>query len=223
MTSAGFDLGARLPTLDAGAVRLRWLTHNDVPALFGIFGDPEVTRYWGFATLPDVAAAKTLLASIHRDFRAGTLLQWGLERTGGPLVGTCTLANLDRENARAELGFALGRAHWGHGYVRAALPVLLDFAFDRLELQRVHADTDPRNLAAIRVLERLGFAREGLLRQHYRVQGEPQDAVVHGLLRAEWARARQADPRTDSVNAAAATSPARRPTGSSGSPPASTP
>src|SRR5262252_5125831 len=98
MTEAVFELGDRLPTLDAGRVRLRWLTDADVPALFAIFGDPEVTRYWGFAVLPDV----------HREFRAGTLLQWGVEVTGGPLVGTCTLARLDPANRRAELGFALG-------------------------------------------------------------------------------------------------------------------
>src|SRR5690554_5577650 len=102
---AGFDLGKRLPTLDAGPVRLRWLTEADVTALFAIFGDPEVTRYWGFGTLPDVDAAAALLADIHAQFRARTLLQWGVEAEG-VVVGTCTLAALDLDNRRAELGFA---------------------------------------------------------------------------------------------------------------------
>jgi RimJ/RimL family protein N-acetyltransferase len=62
----------------------------------------------------------------------------------------------------------------------------LEFAFGRLGLHRVFADTDPRNAPSIRVLERLGFRREGLLREHYLVQDEPQDAVVYGLLRSEW-------------------------------------
>jgi len=186
MTEAGFELGDRLPTLDAGRVRLRWLTDADVPALFAIFGDAEVTRYWGFAALPDLAAAAALLADIHRGFRAGTLFQWGVEAPGGPLVGACTLARLDPANRRAELGFALGRAFWGRGYMTAALPAVLEFALGRLGLHRVFADTDPRNAPSIRVLERLGFLREGLLREHYLVQSEPQDAVVYGLLRSEW-------------------------------------
>jgi RimJ/RimL family protein N-acetyltransferase len=189
MTGAAFDLGDRLPTLDAGPVRLRALTDADVPALLAVFGDPEVTRYWGFATLPDRQAAAALLAEIHRGFRAGTLLQWGVEAAGGPLVGTCTLAGLDPANRRAELGFALGRAFWGRGYMAAALPAVLAFAFGRLGLHRVFADADPRNAPSIRALERLGFRREGLLREHYLVQGEPQDAVVYGLLRPEWERA----------------------------------
>jgi RimJ/RimL family protein N-acetyltransferase len=186
MAGAAFQIGDRLPTLDAGRVRLRWLTDADVPALFAIFGDAEVTQYWGFARLPDQAAAATLLADIHRQFRTGTLFQWGIEAPAGPLLGTCTLAQLDAANRRAELGFALDRAFWGQGYMTLALPAALEFAFGRLDLHRVYADTDPRNARSIRVLERLGFRCEDVLRQHYLVQGEPQDAVVFGLLRSEW-------------------------------------
>jgi len=188
------DLGDRLPTLVAGRVRLRWLTDADVPALFAIFGDAEVTRYWGLAVLPDLAAATVLLETIHREFHARTLFQWGVETTDGQLVGTCTLARIDPVNHRAELGFALGRAFWGRGYMAAALPTLLEFAFGRLGLQRICADADPQNAPSIRVLERLGFVREGLLRQHYFVQGKPQDALVYGLLKSEWARVRAPAP-----------------------------
>lgn len=186
MQTTGFDLGDRLPTLDAGRVRLRWLTDADVPELFAVFGDPEVTRYWGFATLPDLAAASALLTDIRNQFQAGTLFQWGVE-SGNQVVGTCTLASLDPVNRRAELGFALGRVHQGRGHMAAALPAVLSFAFGTLGLHRVYADTDPRNAPSIRALERLRFHREGLLRQHYLVAGEPQDAVVYGLLRSEWA------------------------------------
>jgi [ribosomal protein S5]-alanine N-acetyltransferase len=188
MGAAGIDLGDRLPTLDAGWVRLRWLTEADIPALYAIFGDDVVTRYWGFSTLPDLAAAAVLLADIHAQFRVGTLLQWGVEAEG-VVVGTCTLAALDAAHQRAELGFALGRPHWGRGYMAAALPAVLGFAYGRQGLHRVYADTDPRNAASVRTLERLGFRREGMLREHYLAAGERQDAVVYGLLRSEWTAA----------------------------------
>jgi [ribosomal protein S5]-alanine N-acetyltransferase len=191
VSGGDFNLGDRLPTIDAGRVRLRWLTEADIPALFDVFGDPAVTRFWGFATLPDLLAAAALLADIHAGFRAGTLFQWGVEARGA-VVGTCTLADLDPANLRAELGFALGRAHWGRGHMAAALPAVLSFAFGRLGLHRVFADTDPRNAPSIHHLERLGFRREGALREHYQVAGEWQDGVVYGLLRSEWAP--EADP-----------------------------
>ena len=103
------------------------------------------------------------------------------------MVGTCTLAQLSPEHRRAEVGYALARAVWGRGYLAEVLPALLTFAFDTLDLHRVEADVDPRNAPSIRALERLGFRREGHLRERYHVAGEVQDAVLYGLLRREWA------------------------------------
>jgi RimJ/RimL family protein N-acetyltransferase len=187
MDSAGFELESKLPTLTARRVRLRWLTDQDVRSLFTIFGDQEVTRYWGHSTLPDLRGATTLMEEIHAKFANRSLFQWGVALlTTDAVIGTCTLAALDAKNRRAELGFALGRAHWGQGYMSEALPTLLRYAFGEMQLHRIWADTDPRNGPAIRALERLGFRREGLLREHYLVQAEPQDAIVYGLLRSDW-------------------------------------
>jgi RimJ/RimL family protein N-acetyltransferase len=186
MTETSFNVGPVLPTLTANRLRLRWLTDADVAALFAIFGDPEITRYWGFSTLPDLSAAVELLADIHRMFHQRTLFQWGIEIIEtGELAGTCTLSSLEEVHRRADLGYALGRAYWGRGYMTEALPILLRFAFDSLNLHRIMADTDPRNLPSIRQLERLGFRREGYLREHYLLNGEAQDAIVFGLLRSE--------------------------------------
>jgi RimJ/RimL family protein N-acetyltransferase len=159
----------------------------DVPTLFGIFGDAAVTRYWSHPALPDLQAAEALLARIHDGFRQRTLFQWGLElvRTGA-VIGTCTLAALDATHRRAELGYALARAFWRQGYMSETLPVVLRFAFEELQLHRLVADVDPRNSASIRLLEQLGFRREGYLREHYHLQGEVQDAAIYGLLRSEF-------------------------------------
>lgn len=178
----------------AGRMRLRWLVDDDIPALFEIFGDPEVARYWGHSALTDLAAARALLSDIHERFTQKTLFQWGIERVdGNAIVGTCTLASIDFVNRRAEVGFALARRYWGLGYVSEALPEILRFGFGEMALHRISADTDPRNHRSIRSLERLGFRREGLLREHYLVHGEPQDAVVYGLLRSDWKPCLSAD------------------------------
>jgi RimJ/RimL family protein N-acetyltransferase len=60
------------------------------------------------------------------------------------------------------------------------------FGFETLNLHRIEADVDPRNERSLRLLERLGFRREGHLRERYCINGERQDAVMMGLLRAEW-------------------------------------
>ena len=177
----------QLPTLATARLRLRWLTPADVPALFAVFGDPAVCRYWSRPPLADIAAAAALQREIALRFAERSLFQWGIaERATDAVVGTGTLASLSAEHRRAEVGFALARAAWGRGYLAEALPALLAFAFGALALHRVEADVDPRNARSIRVLERAGFRREGLLRERYHLAGEVQDALLYGLLRREW-------------------------------------
>jgi RimJ/RimL family protein N-acetyltransferase len=176
-----------LPTLEGERVRLRWLTDADVPALFAIFGDAEVTRYWSTPALPDESAAASLLAEIHDNVRVRRGFQWGIAlRTDDAIIGTCTLYHPDFTHQRCEIGFALARAQWGRGYAAEAIRLALTHAFDELGFRRIEADVDPRNHSSLRTLERLGFVREGYLRERYNVNGEIQDSVYLGLLRSEW-------------------------------------
>lgn len=176
-----------LPTFETARLRIRPLGGEDVPALFAVFGDPQVCRYWSRPPLADLAAASALQREIARHLEQRTLFQWGIaERETNAVVGTCTLAALSVEHRRAEVGYALARTVWGRGYLREVLPALLDHAFDELALHRIEADVDPRNAPSIRLLERMGFKREGYLRERYQLGGEVQDAVLFGLLKDEW-------------------------------------
>jgi RimJ/RimL family protein N-acetyltransferase len=124
---------------------------------------------------------------IHRSVGTGSILKWGIaRREDDHLIGTVTLFNIDQNNGRAELGYVLGRVFWGQGYMHEALQMLLAHVYNVLELRRLEADVDPRNKASIRTLERLGFQREGFLRERWHVAGEIQDAYFYGLLRREW-------------------------------------
>ena len=178
-----------LSTINASRVSLRWISEQDVDALYRIFSHTEVMRYWSTPPLVDRNAAVGLLHEIHDGFQRRTLLKLGIaRRTDDALIGTTTLFNLDFSNHRAEIGYGLDRAHWGNGYMHEALQALLVYAFDVLALHRIEADVDPRNSASIRTVERLGFQREGYLRQRWQVNGEIQDTLFYGLLRPDWER-----------------------------------
>ena len=176
-----------LPTIDATRVSLRWMSETDIDALYTIFSNMEVMRYWSTPAIPDRKAAVGILREVHDGFQKRTLLKWGIaRRPDDALIGTVTLYNLSFDHRRAEMGYALDRAQWGRGYMQEALRALLGFAFDVLDLHRIEADVDPRNAASIRTLERLGFQREGYLRERWQVNGEIQDALFYGLLRPDW-------------------------------------
>lgn len=184
----------RLPTIEASRLILRCIRDEDVDALYAIFSDAEVMRYWSTTPLTDRDAASAMLKDIHDGFERRTLLKWGVaRRTDNALIGTVTLINLDFTHRRAEVGYALGRAHWGNGYIQEALHALLAYAFGELGLHRIEADVDPRNAASIRTLERLGFKREGYLRERWQVGGEILDGLFYGLLRPDWENARLGD------------------------------
>jgi RimJ/RimL family protein N-acetyltransferase len=179
--------GEALPAIDAPRVRLRWLTEADVDAIFHIFSDERMMRYWSTPPMQDRAEAAELLARIRRQFGDKSGFQWGVERKDdGELLGTCTLFNFHRANMRAEVGYCLGSANWGKGYMGEALSALIDYAFGTLKLRRLEADVDPANANSLRILDRMGFQREGLLRERWNVGGEIQDSVFLGLLAREW-------------------------------------
>jgi [ribosomal protein S5]-alanine N-acetyltransferase len=177
----------RLPTINTSRLCLRSISEDDVDAFYAIYSNTEVMRYWSTPPLADRNAAVKLVSEIHDGVRRRDILKWGIaRRSDNVLIGSVTLHNLALAHHRAEIGYALDRAHWGLGYMNETLMAVLAYAFEELHLHRIEADVDPRNSASIRTLERLGFQREGYLRERWQVGGEIQDALFFGLLRPDW-------------------------------------
>ncbi len=181
-----------MPRLAGGRVVLRPIDEVDAPNILSIFGDPEVVRYWSRPALADLKAAGTYLDEMQEDFFRRRSFHWGIAEAqsepsrAGPLIGTCILGALSFRHRRAEVGFVLRRDRWGQGLAADALGVLFGFCFGRLGLHRLEADVDPENGRSLRLLEKLGFQREGRLRERWQTQGDPRDGIFLGLLRPDW-------------------------------------
>lgn len=175
-----------LPTIDAARVRLRALAPGDAEEVFQLYADKDAVRF-GFAPrMDDLDDARRLVAETRALVEQRKVFHWGVaERERDRIVGHATLFAWDPRHGRAELGYSIRRDRWGLGLGTEAARALVGFGFERLGLRRVEADVDPRNVGSIRVLEKLGFVREGLLRERWEVGGELQDGVFFGLLRRE--------------------------------------
>jgi [ribosomal protein S5]-alanine N-acetyltransferase len=179
-------------TLATPRLRLRWITPDDDDALFAIFSDPVAMRYWSTAPWRDMTQAEASIRQALSGYQSGDSIRFGITLAGaGELVGTCTLFDFDRGSRRAQIGYALARAYWGRGLMHEALTATISYAFDDLQLRRLEADIDPRNIASAKALERLGFLKEGYLRERWMVDGEVSDSALYGLLAGEWRRRRQ--------------------------------
>ena len=175
------------PILRTGRLVLRPFENEDAADLLRVFAEPDVVRYWSSGAWTDIAQAEAMIAEARQAYRDGGLARYAIALADtNRLIGICNLRGFFEQNRRCELGYALGRAHWGQGFAAEALEALLDHAFHVLDINRIEADIDPRNEASARLLEKLGFRREGYMPERWIVHGEKADTAFYGLLRRYW-------------------------------------
>jgi [ribosomal protein S5]-alanine N-acetyltransferase len=186
------------PTIETSRLTIRLVTAADLPELLEFNSDDAVTRYLPYENWKGMDDAQEWLGRATTRLAAGEALQFvAVQRETGRVIGSCLLFHFDQASRRAEIGYLLGRRHWGAGYMFEAMKALVDFAFADMNLRRLEAEIDPRNLASAKLLERLGFTREGLLRQRWDLKGEFTDSGLYGFLRTDWIRPTQSPPREE--------------------------
>lgn len=117
------------------------------------------------------------------DWRQGRAVRFAVEFEPSGLVGGIELRELNTAHAWAEMGFWVGEPYWGKGFAREAAGAVVRYGFEALLLNRICAHYMVRNPASGRVLESVGFRKEGLLRQAVRKWGRFEDVVICGILR----------------------------------------
>ncbi len=175
------------PTLHTARLRLRPFVDADASDLFALHANARVMRYWDAPPWTDPVRAERFIAASRQMAEAGTGARLAVDRVEDEVfLGWCSLGRWNPDYRSASLGYCYDDAAWGHGYATEAGRELLRWAFDSLDLNRVQAETDTRNTASARVLEKLRFVREGTFREVCVVNGEVSDSWVYGLLRREW-------------------------------------
>jgi ribosomal-protein-alanine N-acetyltransferase len=175
--------------LRTARLRLRAMGDADLPAFVAYRQDPEVARYqsWDETFSHDDAVA---LFAGKQGVALGTPGAWTQiaieEIASGTVVGDCALQVSGDDPRQAEIGFTLARGHQGKGYAAEAVEALLGWVLGTLGLHRVVAITDARNASAARLLERVGFRREGHHIRNVWFKGAWGDEFAFALLRDEW-------------------------------------
>lgn len=179
-----------LPTFEpvTGArVCLRSVMPDDLPALMLVNGDPEVTRFLPYPAWQSPAEGEAWLARMDKLVAEGGAHQLVVHhRAEAQAVGTVLLFRHDEASARLELGYALARRFWRQGIAYEALTLAIDAAFGALRIRRIEAEVNVANTASNALLSRLGFVREGTLRERWCAKGVAYSVHFHGLLAREW-------------------------------------
>jgi RimJ/RimL family protein N-acetyltransferase len=175
------------PTLHTDRLRLRPFEDEDADDIFALQSDAHVLRYWDSPPWRDRARAERFITVCRQMAQDGTGVRLAADRASdGAFVGWCTVNAWNPDFRSASLGYCFAAPAWGQGYATETARAVLHWAFETLDLNRVQAECDTRNAASAHVLEKLGFVREGTLREDCIVDGDVSDSWVFGLLRREW-------------------------------------
>ena len=183
------------PRLETERLVLREITVDDAAFWLRNFSDPEVAELTAFEPPADLEAAKAEIVQYAiQSFEHGTGIRWGICLRGSrDLIGTLGYHQWVRDvGNRARMGYDLLREHRGKGLMTEAMRAVLAYGFETMRLNRVEVLIDPTNARSLRLVERLGFQREGVFRENTYFRGRFIDDAVYALLAREWREARDA-------------------------------
>lgn len=163
------------PDLETKRLWLRQATLKDIEAVFAVFSDPKVTQFHDLYTFTHLDEATGVIERWAMGFENGHRTRWGIARKqDNYLIGSCGF-RWDKEANAAVVGYELGSEFWRQGIMSEALHAILQHGFERRGMQFVIAEIMLENVASRRLLEKLGFQSQGVLKERGFWKGEHHD------------------------------------------------
>jgi len=176
------------PQLETSNLILRRMQETDSSAVFRILADDEVTKYYDDETFTEVSQATSQIKAWENGFVNKRCIRWGIARKGErEIVGSCGYYGFHTWHMRASIGYELARSFWRQGIMTEALEAIIDLGFREMSLNRIDAVVMPENSASIKLLKKLGFRNEGLLKEYENWGSKGfTDLCMLALLRKSW-------------------------------------
>ena len=181
------DIFNKFPVLEVDDITLRKLNASDSEYMLEYTSDKDVLRY-----LPEGALYNNkdeiydLIKRVNQGFQDKEKIRWGIVfNDGNKVIGDIGYNSIDRENNIGKISYRLSKKYWGKGIITKVLNRIIDYSFNKMKLNRIEALTIDNNVASIKVLEKTGFKKEGLLRKALNKRGSYYDLAIYSLLKDE--------------------------------------
>ncbi len=167
---------------------LRQITHADADEYFEYMSDEDVIKYVPEECIPrNLQRVKEEIDYNLDLYRYRRSIYWALARKdNNKLIGSCGFNYWNRDHKRTEISYDLSKKYWGRGIMSQTVSAVLGFAFSRMELHRIEATVTPTNQASLHVLKKMGFQKEGVLREQKLLHGKFHDAIILSLLAKDY-------------------------------------
>lgn len=172
------------PTLETERLTLREVTVRDAADLHAYFGDSETAEYIPHTAVKAVSETEKILSRASKYFAERDSFRFAIERKGdGKVMGIFDLHSLSSEHQRMEIGYGLGKAYRGFGYMTEAVRGVIRFAFEEMGMHRIEAECETENIRSIRVAERCGMTLEATRRENEINKGRFVSNHVYAIVR----------------------------------------
>ena len=174
----------KFPIIETSRLILREVKEEDAKDMFQYLSDKDVVKHMGlapFETVNDVWDEVRWYKSIYEE---GTGIRWGITlKDSGKVIGSCGFLNMLTKHYRAEVGYELNKDYWGKGIASEALEAVVKHGYQHFQLERIEALIEPTNHPSQKLVEKLGFKREGLLRHYEYACGKFDDLYMYSILK----------------------------------------
>lgn len=172
------------PLLETERLCLREIRKDDAEAVFACFSNELVTQFYGQETFSKIEQAQSLIDFFANSYKERRGIRWGIEVKGCPgIIGTIGFNAWSPKHKRAEIGYEIHPNHWRKGYTLEALYKVIQYGFNEMDLSRIGAVVFINNEASNQLLIKVGFQKEGILREYMYQNGKVYDTYMYSILK----------------------------------------
>lgn len=181
------DASLDFPVLETRRLVLRQLNLGDASDILELSSDPDVALWqWG-RPLGSLEEAEQVIADALASYQRRQTTIWAIvERNLDKVISIGGFVEQIPQHRRAQLGGILSKQFWNQGIAKEAAEQILDWCFVQADYNRIEASCWTGNVAAIKVLEKLGMKREGKLRQYVMIDGNYRDHLLYSIIRTDY-------------------------------------
>lgn len=173
--------------LESKRLYLTKIINDHASDIFEYLSNDIVTRYLGMESIINIEEAYAIINKINTNYSEGKSIRWGIiHKDSNKLIGTIGYDAIQIKNKRADVGYDINLNYWRRGFATEAINEIIKFGFTKLDLNRIGAVVFPDNIASLNLLEKVGFTKEGILREYIIQSNIERSCVVLSLLKKEY-------------------------------------
>lgn len=173
------------PEISTRRLNLREIKQEDAESIYKILSNREVIKHDTFELFTNIKQVEDMIKWFNDVFKEKRAIFWGISlKNEHEIIGFCK-CEIEIPKVRADLGYDLRYDYWNMGIMTETLDAVINFTFQTLGVNRIEAAVSTENNSSIRVLEKLGFVKEGILRERCYMRDCCHDMMMLFILKKE--------------------------------------